>query len=331
MTLPRKPQPRKPLAKAAVGRAPPPAAAVSGHDAAASRQAEPRQANEHLDARLIERTAALASANATLAALDMELRHLRTRTQRADERLALALAAAGLAWWDCDLATGDVYVSEEWAHLLGGERKPTRTTLAALLEAVHPDDRDELQRLFIACVKGEQSAYQIVHRIRDLRGKWRWIDSRGQVVERDGAGRALRAAGTNMDVTSRVLTEQAWRDSEALLRAFTDEMPMLLAYVDRDERYRFVNRTWEKWFGLAPAAVLGRTVREVAGDAEYEPVHAPIVEALAGTPATITRDTHVGGVARRLVMRCFPHRDGRGNIIGAYAFIEDVSDALHQG
>ena len=36
-----------------------------------------------------------------------------------------------------------------------------------------------------------------------------------------------------------------------------DAVPILISYVDREERYRFVNRAYERWFGADPSDVLG--------------------------------------------------------------------------
>ena len=33
------------------------------------------------------------------------------------------------------------------------------------------------------------------------------------------------------------------------LEAMADALPMLIAYIDRDHRYRFNNRAYEEWFG----------------------------------------------------------------------------------
>ena len=46
-------------------------------------------------------------------------------------------------------------------------------------------------------------------------------------------------------------------------------MPAMIAYIDRHERYRFVNKAYEDWFGRSRAAIVGRTVREVLGPEAY--------------------------------------------------------------
>ena len=50
--------------------------------------------------------------------------------------------------------------------------------------------------------------------------------------------------------------------AEALPYLAADALPVLISYVDAGQRYRFVNRTYEDWFGHPRAEVVGRTVRE---------------------------------------------------------------------
>ena len=55
--------------------------------------------------------------------------------------------------------------------------------------------------------------------------------------------------------------------SEERLRAITDHVPVLLAYIDTEQRYQFANETFRTWFGLDPATMIGRTIEEVLGTA----------------------------------------------------------------
>jgi PAS domain-containing protein len=54
--------------------------------------------------------------------------------------------------------------------------------------------------------------------------------------------------------------------SWAQIRRLFDSMPVRIALLDRDHRYRYVNPEWSKAIGKAEDAVLGRTVAEVLGE-----------------------------------------------------------------
>ena len=47
----------------------------------------------------------------------------------------------------------------------------------------------------------------------------------------------------------------------------TDSLPVLIAYVDRNERYVFNNRAHEARFGVDSGGMQGRKMSEVLGDA----------------------------------------------------------------
>ncbi|MEJ7638339.1 MAG: PAS domain-containing protein [Singulisphaera sp.] len=72
------------------------------------------------------------------------------------------------------------------------------------------------------------------------------------------------------DVSERVQAEQDLRKSEAWLQTVTDTLPALVGYIGRDLRYRFVNRSCEEWFGATAGQLVGKSMREVLGDAAFE-------------------------------------------------------------
>jgi PAS domain-containing protein len=64
--------------------------------------------------------------------------------------------------------------------------------------------------------------------------------------------------------------------------ALADLLPVMVAYLDRDLTYRFVNRAYADWFERPRTHIIGKTAHEHLGDealAEREPI---LVAALAG-------------------------------------------------
>ena len=72
------------------------------------------------------------------------------------------------------------------------------------------------------------------------------------------------------------------RESEQQLSTITDNLPGLVSRVDRDFRYLFVNAQNERWFGLPPAAIVGRRVPEVIGAEAFARFEHYARRALAG-------------------------------------------------
>lgn len=119
---------------------------------------------------------------------------------RSRERLKFALEGSRLALWDANAATGEVYLSERWAEMLGAPPGETRTTVQELVALALPADRQRVLDAVMAAVKGTRPDYAEEHRVRTAAGEWLWILSRGRVTERGADGRALRMSGTNLDI-----------------------------------------------------------------------------------------------------------------------------------
>jgi len=122
--------------------------------------------------------------------------------RRSAERLETALRGAALGLWDWHVP--EDRFSHELARLqLGyaaGEVPPEGGAWRAL---IHPEDVGRVVATFEAHFFRETENYECEFRVRHKEGRWVWLLSRGQVVERDAEGRPLRMAGTHMDITER--------------------------------------------------------------------------------------------------------------------------------
>ena len=135
-----------------------------------------------------------------------------------EERLQRALDASRLALWDLDLNSGDIYLSEAWSEMLGGERAVTRTTFETLTAMVPDEDQALIAVAMQDALRGLTPSYSVEHRVRRPDGQVLWVLSQGRVVERGADGRVLRAVGTNRDVTGRKRAEAAQQVLESRLR-----------------------------------------------------------------------------------------------------------------
>jgi PAS domain S-box-containing protein len=66
------------------------------------------------------------------------------------------------------------------------------------------------------------------------------------------------------------------------LLALADLLPVMTAYVDRDEVFRFVNKPYAEWMGVPRKEILGTTMREVLGEKNYSERKPLLQAALAG-------------------------------------------------
>lgn len=127
------------------------------------------------------------------------------------------------------------------------------------------------------------------------------------------------------DVTDRVKTLDALRESERRIRIYTDNVPVLIAYVDREERYRFTNRPYEQALGLERGQSNGLSIRTALGEDRYARLKPYIDAALAGRRQVFEIGFAAAGaeLARGTYI---PHRDEQGRVIGFFTLYQDITE-----
>ncbi len=186
---------------------------------------------------------------------------------------------------------------------------------------VYPESKDtELGRLYRQAM-AERVPVSLEHRYAFANDRPRWLDMRAYPTS-DGA-----LAVFWRDVTDRKEAEARLQESEAELRTLADTLPVLVAYVDADERYRFVNKGYESWFGQTRDQILGRQVRDVVGDVAYEQLAPSIERALKGERFSDERRVPYKGSGDRHIHVDYVPRTGEaGAVEGYYVLIRDISD-----
>ena len=167
--------------------------------------------------------------------------------------------------------------------------------------------------------------------ITEQRRYERLIEEQNQTLEARVAERtaALAQANEELRAAQRELdqTAEALRRSEERLRLILDSIPAMVAYLDADERYRFANRVYARWFGLEQDEIVGRTVAEVTGPDTYAQIAASLARAHAGETVSYEyarrnaqgRPVH----ARSTVV---PERDGQGTVVGFFVLSIDITE-----
>jgi PAS domain S-box-containing protein len=173
-----------------------------------------------------------------------------------EERQHRAFVASGVVLWDFDLETGQIFLSENWADLLGGSNASTVSTLPALMALVPREDQLAIQDAFVPVIKGIKESYSVEHRVRKADGTHAWVLSVGRVTRRDAQGRALRASGTNQDVSARKRAEIEQQHAASITSATLDATEDgILVVNEQREIVLFNQRFLDMW--RFPAHLLG--------------------------------------------------------------------------
>jgi diguanylate cyclase (GGDEF)-like protein len=146
-----------------------------------------------------------------------------------------------------------------------------------------------------------------------------------------------------LDVTANTAAESLLRKSEQRLRAITDNLPVLISVIDRDETYRFCNATYRDWLGVDPASIVGSRLKDVSGLSEYAIIKPFVKRALAGEAVTFEHTGMVGSSARHMLVTYLPLRSDKNadrnaprnaeqivekaaEVEGFYVLVEDLTE-----
>ena len=244
-----------------------------------------------------------------------------------EERLQLALAATdAVGTWDWDIGEDRFIADAHFAQLHGIDPGlASQLPISDYLQGVHPEDRALIARSIKHCIT-HGTEYAEEYRLLRADGELRWVFARGRCYK-DHHGRPVRFLGAALDLTDRKHTEQALRQSQTELQLIINAMPILISYVDHEERFRLNNAAYLDWYGLTPQELYGRTIREVIGEEAYFLRSPYIAEALAGRPCSFSLYTpHRDGSSRHALMNYLPRHGADGAVNGFYIFVIDETD-----
>ena len=163
----------------------------------------------------------------------------------------------------------------------------------------------------------------------DATGQIRYLSISGVPVF-NASGRLSGYLGMGRDTTEMRRTSERVRASEQQLRDITDAVPVLIVYVDADQRCRFHNLAYQEAFDLRGKDILGKSMRELMEPAYYEALRPKVEEVLSGYPVMYERKQRLAsGDVRNFMVNYFPcYGEGtdEGKVIGFYSLATDITE-----
>ena len=196
------------------------------------------------------------------------------KLQKSQERLSLALEAANDGLWDWNIKAGTVYFSPRYYTMLGYEANEFPASYEAWAEILHPDDRESTQEKIHEHIERGSEGFEEEFRLRTKDGDWRWILSRGKVVERDANGESVRMVGTHVDITER-------KHAEEEIESIFNLTGYMICVADMDGYFRRINSSFEQTLGYTAEELLGRPFFDFMHPEDKERTAAVIKERLS--------------------------------------------------
>ena len=281
--------------------------------------------------RVVERDADGAALRMVGVCMDIEERkEAELEYIRSQRRLETALESARGGMWDWDLSSGEARHAEPYYRILGVVPKPGDRTWNFWNTRMHPEDALRVEGCIQDVIAGRKDLYESEYRLRHEDGSWRWVLDRGRVPERDANGRATRMVGFLVEITDRVETQEALRQSEFRYRTVASMAP---GYVF-EYRYNENNQPEPVWASDGIQAIFGCSLEDQRGrwdslvDEEWRPiVAARHVRILRGEPqAGETRIHTINGERKWLYVSTLPVRDPQtGAVTGVLGSAYDIT------
>ncbi|MEO5689636.1 MAG: PAS domain-containing protein [Burkholderiaceae bacterium] len=145
------------------------------------------------------------------------------------------------------------------------------------------------------------------------------------VPERDDEGQVTGVYGLVTDRTEQEHARSRIEASERQLRAVTDNLPVLITYVDADEKLRFMNGTFHDWLGVDIDKAIGQSLADVVGAEHYAARREQLRAALGGERVEFEVVSLTLAGPRNLQTAYIPDRRADGRVHGIFTLATDVT------
>ncbi|MGE5706837.1 MAG: PAS domain-containing protein, partial [Bacteroidota bacterium] len=248
-----------------------------------------------------------------------------------EERFRSLVQATSAVDWITSPAGEIIERMPRWASFTGQTWSEYRGL--GWLNAVHPDDRDRVARLWETRVR-QNLPYEVEYRLRRHDGVYRWVWAKGiPILNPDGSIREWGGACT--DVTETVETRRKLEEERAALLTVLETMPVGVFLADAAGRITFINQSARiTWGGIPPQAEMIADYAEYKGwwsdsGKPLKPEEWALARALQrGEVITgeIVDIERFDGTRGTIINNAAPLRNAEGEIIGGVVSILDITE-----
>ncbi len=185
-----------------------------------------------------------------------ELKVAQQKLEESERRLRYVLDATGEGVWDWDIKSGMVTHNSQWCKIAGVDDNYLQHPVEKFGELLHVDDKERVFESLQRCLEGH-GHYQSEHRMTIGNNRIAWVLDRGDVVERDEAGKPLRMVGSFVDITARKEVELALGVRTELLNAIFELSPDGFISFDEAKQISYVSPAFTQMTGLNAMQLLG--------------------------------------------------------------------------
>lgn len=189
-----------------------------------------------------------------------ERKRAETILQKNERALSEALRIGLMGHWRLYPDTGKVEISDQVYRIHGFSEDDKKRSAARLQEAIYPDDREELKKVWARTLIDDEP-YRFSYRTTRPDGELRFMAGEAR-PEYDENGEIVSIFGVTQDITDRHKIENDLRDSQTRLADFADASADLFWQTDAELRYSYFSESLEENVPLKITETLGRHVED---------------------------------------------------------------------
>lgn len=247
------------------------------------------------------------------------------------QTLELTLKASNEGIWDWNVGSDEIYYSFRIKRFMGYGKAIPPNMMTHPEKIIHEDSIDEFQDLLkVTLLDSDAEHLSLDCKIKRPDGESRWIRIRGIVIRNDG--KAVRIAGSMIDISKRKFAEEMIAEERNMLRLIFDNIPLQVYFKDTESYYKLVNQRQVEWLGKSDTSeIIGESGKSFFSpeswlasrkeELQIMETGIPVIDAIQRETWPNKPDSYVQKVKH-------PWYDSSGKILGTYGISCDVTTLI---
>lgn len=135
---------------------------------------------------------------------------------------------------------------------------------------------------------------------------------------------------TFVDITSQYNYAQSLRESETWLRTITDNVPAMIAYINKDKEFTFTNKAYNRWYNPQNINLLGQDLQASKLFNNYELLEQYVNKALNGELVSFdSEEINQNGEKAYLLKTYVPNLNHQQAVDGFFVLVTDITERIN--
>ena len=190
-------------------------------------------------------------------------RQMEDLLRKREDRYRLVVSSSAI--WDWDVLNKRILYSSNWKSLRGYRDDELSDSEEIWTSSIHPEDAPRVMAAMQAYFAGTAPVFAEEYRVRCKDGSFKWIRDQGQ-AQRDEAGRVVRMAGFEEDITVRKRAEEELHKTNALLSLFMKHSPVytyIKEVTPTESRVLQASDNFLQMISIPGSEMIGKTMAEL--------------------------------------------------------------------